>query len=62
MIDLARERYYDSYVDRLYAASFAQRERPQWDAVRPIQVTVWIEQAGRLYWVRLPPSQIMRAS
>jgi hypothetical protein len=62
LVELDRDRYYDATFETLYAAASAQRETPSWDAGRRIQVTVWLEDEGRLYRVALPPSVISRSS
>lgn len=62
LIDVERERRYDATFQKQYAAAFAQRETPAWDAGRPIQVTVWLELGGRIYRVVLPPSVLSHSS
>ena len=62
LVELDRERYYDSTFQMQYAGAGAQREAPNWKAGRAIQVTVWLELDGRLYRVALPPSVISRAA
>jgi hypothetical protein len=61
LIEQGRDRYYDATFDIQYASAFAQRERPDWKAGRSIRVTVWLEQSGRAYRVKLPPGVISRA-
>jgi len=62
LTDVDRERRYDATFQKQYAAAFAQRETPNWDAGRVIQVTAWLEERGRLYRVVLPPSLISHSS
>jgi hypothetical protein len=62
LTDVDRERTYDATFEKQYAAAFAQRESPNWDAGRAIQVTAWLEDRGRLYRVVLPPSVISHSS
>jgi hypothetical protein len=62
LVELDRERYYDATFNTTYAAASAQREPPSWNAGRRIQVTVWLDDEGRLYRVVLPPDVITRAS
>lgn len=61
LVDVERERYYDSTFETQYAAAGAQRESPSWHAGRPIQVTLWLEFEGRLYQVALAPTVISRS-
>jgi len=62
LVELDRERYYDSTFQMQYAGAGAQREAPNWKAGRAIQVTLWLELDGRLYRAALPPSVISRAA
>ena len=62
LVEIDRERYYDSTFQMQYAGAAAQREAPSWRAGRAIQVTVWLELEGRLYRVALPPGVISRSA
>jgi hypothetical protein len=62
LTDVDRERRYDATFQKQYAAAFAKRETPHWDAGRAIQVSAWLEDRGRLYRVVLPPSVISHSS